>query len=169
MNVEIRPQKPEDGETSWLYKHYVNMWTYAVCESPIPVMKDTEVQFYKECAERNDCIRYAIEADGVYVGNIFVDGIRNGLCELHTHIFNCGYWGKGVATKAHVLFLDKVFERDDINVICELVACKNKSNVAIANKIGFDNIATVQGKINECYYFEITREQWKEKRNTIIL
>lgn len=168
MEVTLRPQRPNDGKISWLYKRYVNMWRYAICESPVPITEKTEVEFYEKCLTDETCIRRAIIADGLYVGNIFVDGIENGKAELHTHIFNCGYWQKGIGTRAQKLFLDELFRNTDLEIICQLIACNNISNVVIAKKLGFENLGEVQGKVCSVYYYEMTKEQWERSTNLTI-
>lgn len=168
MKVSLRPQLPEDGKVSWLYKRYVNMWTYAVCESPIPVTETTEVEFYRKCLSDPTCIRRAIIVDGVYVGNIFVDGIKDDTAELHTHIFNCGYWQKGVGTKAQMQFLEELFKDTWIKNVRQVVSCDNKPNVVIARKLGFETIGEVVVNGISCYQFELKKERWQKNTNMTI-
>ena len=101
VEVTIRPQRISDAEHSWRMRKDKDIWKYAICESPYsPLSLESENNFYREQSESDECIRFAVLADGIYVGNVFIDRIDESAYrfgELHTHILNKAFWGKGLS------------------------------------------------------------------------
>lgn len=131
------------------------MWTFALCESPIPITEENETRFYEECLKRSDTIRMAIIADGMYVGNIFIDNIENGEGEMHIHIFNPFYWGKGVGKKATVLFIRHLLEHTGVRKIYQYINHCQLRNMSIAKDCGFIENGTKKNR-TDVIRFELT-------------
>ena len=83
MEVTIRPQRISDAEHSWRMRKDKDIWKYAICESPYsPLSLESENNFYREQSESDECIRFAVLADGIYVGNVFIDRIDESAYDL---------------------------------------------------------------------------------------
>lgn len=163
MEITIRPQRVSDAELSWKMRKDKDVWKYAICESPYsPLSLESETMFYQEQIENNECIRFAVLADNIYVGNVFIDRINNPACgfgELHTHILNKPYWGKGVGYECNRLILEYAFRIAKMKGVYQYI---NPSNVAAwknALKLGFKDINTSSVRPN-VHIFTLKREQW---------
>lgn len=163
MEVIIRPQRVSDAEYSWKMRKDKDVWKFAICESPYsPLSLKSETGFYKEQIERSDCIRFAIIADNTYVGNVFIDRINNsayGFGELHTHILNKEFWGKGIGYECNRLILEYAFRIAKMKGVYQYI---NPCNVAAwknALKLGFKDIGVSYVRPN-VHTFTIKKEQW---------
>lgn len=163
MEVTIRPQRVSDAELSWKMRKDKEIWKYAICESPYsPLSLESETMFYQEQIESSSCLRFAVLADGIYVGNVFIDRIND--CahkfgELHTHILNKPYWGHGIGYECNRLILEYAFRIAKMKGVYQYV---NPGNVAAwknALKLGFNDIGTSSVRPN-VHIFTLKREQW---------
>lgn len=166
MEVTIRPQRVSDAEYSWRMRKDRELWKYAICESPYtPLSLESETKFYKEQIEHNDCIRFAVLSDGVYVGNVFIDRINHsahGYGELHTHILNKDYWYKGIGYECNRLILEYAFRVANMKGVYQYVNPKNIANWKNALKLGFEKRESKESNPN-VYLFTIKREQWTKE------
>lgn len=163
MEITIRPQRVSDAEYSWNMRKDKDVWKYAICESPYsPLSLESETMFYQEQIESSSCLRFAVLADGIYVGNVFIDRIND--CahkfgELHTHILNKPYWGHGIGYECNCLILEYAFRIAKMKGIYQYI---NPSNIAAwknAIKLGFKDIGACSVRPN-VHIFTIKREQW---------
>lgn len=163
MEIMIRPQRVSDAELSWKMRKDKDVWKYAICESPyLPLSLESETNFYEEQIESSSCVRFAVLADGIYVGNVFIDRIND--CahkfgELHTHILNKPYWGHGIGYECNRLILEYAFRIAKMKGIYQYI---NPSNIAAwknALKLGFNDIGTSSVRPN-AHIFTLKREQW---------
>lgn len=163
MEITIRPQRVSDAEYSWKMRKDKDVWKYAICESPYsPLSLESETLFYQEQIESNSCLRFAILADGVYVGNVFIDR-RNesayGFGELHTHILNKEFWGKGIGYECNRLILEYAFRIAKMKGVYQFINLCNVAALKNALKLGFNDLGTASFRTN-AYVFTIRREQW---------
>lgn len=160
MEVTIRPQRISDADYSWKMRKDKDIWKHAICESPYsPLSLESETDFYREQIERDDCIRFAILADSIYVGNVFIDNILGGTGELHTHILNKAFWGKDIGYECNRLILEYAFRTAKMEGVYQYI---NPSNIAAwknALKLGFNDIGTSSVRPN-VHIFTLKREQW---------
>lgn len=160
MEVTIRPQRVSDAEYSWQMRKDKEIWRYAICESPYsPLSLESETDFYREQIECDNCIRFAVLADSVYIGNVFIDRINNSVGELHTHILNKEFWGKGIGYECNRLILEYAFRIAKMKGVYQYI---NPSNVAAwknATKLGFNDIGIFSVRPN-VHTFTIKRKQW---------
>ena len=160
MEVTIRPQKVSDAELSWKMRKDKDIWKFAICESPYhPLSLESETEFYRKQIERDDCVRFAILSDGIYVGNVFIDNILDGVGELHTHILNKPYWGHGIGYECNRLILDYAFRIAKMKGIYQYI---NPDNVAAwknALKLGFKDLGSPAIRPTT-HTFTIKKEQW---------
>lgn len=163
MEVTIRPQRVSDAELSWKMRKDKDVWKYAICESPYsPLSLESESNFYREQIERSDCIRFAVLADNIYVGNVFIDRISHSahkFGELHTHILNKPYWGHGIGYECNRLILEYAFRIAKMKGVYQYI---NPNNVAAwknALKLGFKDLGSLDIRPTT-HTFGIKREQW---------
>lgn len=160
MEVTIRPQRVSDAEYSWKMRKNKEIWRYAICESPYsPLSLESETDFYREQIELDNCIRFAVLADNIYAGNVFVDNILDSVGELHTHILNKDFLGKGIGHECNRLILEYAFRIAKMKGVYQYI---NPCNVAAwknALKLGFKDIGVFSVRPN-VHVFTIKREQW---------
>ena len=152
MEVTIRPQRISDAEHSWRMRKDKDIWKYAICESPYsPLSLESENNFYREQSESDECIRFAVLADGIYVGNVFIDRIDEsayGFGELHTHILNKAFWGKGIGYECNRLILEYAFRIAKMNGVYQYINPCNTAAWKNALKLGFNDIGTSSVRSN---------------------
>lgn len=163
MEVTIRPQRVSDAELSWKMRKDKEIWKYAICESPYsPLSLESEANFYREQIESSSYLRFAVLADGIYVGNVFIDRINSsayGFGELHTHILNKPYWGHGIGYECNRLILEYAFRIAKMKGVYQYI---NPNNIAAwknALKLGFKDIGASSTRPN-VHTFTIKKEQW---------
>ena len=100
MQVEIRPLREEDAHVSVRWRNISDIWRYTKFQATRPVTLDDELAWIRQVTADPTCRRFAILADGRYVGNIYLTGIKDGLAEYHVFIGEQDYWGRGVAKAA---------------------------------------------------------------------
>lgn len=163
MEVRIRPQRITDAEYSWVLRKDKEVWKYAICESPWnPITLESEREFYAQQIELSRCIRFAILVDGEYVGNVFIDNVNNSAyCygELHTHILDKRYWGKGIGYECNRLILEYAFRVTKLKGVYQYVNPDNTANWKNGLKLGFEKRGRKEDNPN-VYLFTIKREKW---------
>ncbi|MDC8004952.1 GNAT family N-acetyltransferase [Aureisphaera galaxeae] len=88
-----------------------------------------------------------------------------------TNLLDIGYrmleseWGKGYATESAVACMDYLCERGDHPIIYGAAVIDNDaSNKILGEKLGMHLTATFTFDGDECYFYEITREEWLARR-----
>lgn len=98
---------------------------------------ETELEWIKRVIKNEDEYRCAIEADGKYVGNIYLTDIDSESAEYHIFIGEKDYWGKGVAEEASKQILKYGFEERKLKYIYLHVREDNVRAVRLYNKLNF--------------------------------
>jgi len=106
MKVEIRPLKESDAYTSVRWRNIPELWTYTNFSSTREITIQDELNWIRKVLRKPEEARFAILADGEYIGNIYLTGIHNGIGEYHIFIGEREYWGKGIARKASELIIE---------------------------------------------------------------
>lgn len=137
MIVELRTLKKEDALISYKWRNDAEIWKYTSSKPDRYITPEMETEWITKALMNKDEKRYAILADGKYVGNIQLVKIKNHQADFHIFIGEKDYWGKGVAQKALKLVLDEAKKNNirQINLECY------KENVAayhLYKKFGFE-------------------------------
>lgn len=137
MEVTIRPLKEEDAYTSvkWRNDPEVFKFTGNIYDHEITI--ENELEWIRKVIANENNYRCAILADGVYVGNIYLDDINTALAHYHIFIGNRGFWGKGIAKKASKLIIEKGFEQPSVESIILRVRKENTSAFFLYKSLGF--------------------------------
>ena len=101
---------------------------------------DTELEWIKRVTKNSDEYRCAIEANGVYVGNIYLTNITQEEAVYNIFIGNKDYWGKGVAYKASQLILKYAFETLHLKRVILEVRKEHTAARELYHKLGFEEI-----------------------------
>ena len=100
MEVNIRPLEEKDAYTSVEWRNTPEVWQYTGSSPDREITIKDELGWIKKVTEDKTGRRFAIIAEGVYVGNIYLTDIKNHQAEYHIFIGDKNYWGKGIARKA---------------------------------------------------------------------
>lgn len=118
------------------------------------ITPERELQWIRDVLSRPDERRFAILADGQYIGNVYLIGIKYGYGEISTFIGNKQYWNKGIGTIAKKLLLDYAFTKEGLKLVISRVRKENIASRRVNEKIGFKLFS----KDSELVYYAIGRD-----------
>ena len=137
MEVTIRPLKEEDAYTSFKWRNDQEVFKYTGNTYDHEITIENELEWIRKVIANDNNYRCAILADGVYVGNIYLDDINTSQAHYHIFIGNKDYWGKGIAKKASMLILQKAFTKPMMQSIKLRVRKENTSAYYLYKTLGF--------------------------------
>lgn len=145
MNIAIRPLKVEDALVSWRWRNDREVFEPTIGGFFGDITPEKELQWIITVLARRDERRFAIEADGKYVGNIYLTEITPVQALTGLFIGNKEYWNKGVGSAALSLLVDYAF-----GVLkCKSVYCyikkQNIASVKTHQKIGYRIVSEEKG------------------------
>ena len=100
MQITIRPIEEKDAYASVKWRNIPEIWAQTGSAPDREITIEDELQWIRKVIVDKSCRRFAILADGVYVGNIYLTDVKDGSAEYHIFIGERDYWGKGIARKA---------------------------------------------------------------------
>lgn len=139
MEVTIRPLEVNDALISYRWRNNPEIWEYTRNKPNIVVTPEIEFEWIKKVISNNDERRYAIIADGNYVGNTYLTNIKNNTASFHIFIGDKNYWGKGIARCAVNCLFEKCKAELNIKTINLNVHPENLRAVSLYNSLGFIN------------------------------
>lgn len=140
MEVTIRPLQEQDAYTSVKWRNDPEVFKYTGNTYSNVITIESELSWIRKVIANNEAgteYRCAIEADGVYVGNIYLTHLTTGIGHYHIFIGNKDYWGKGVAKAASLLILSDGFNKLGLKGIELSVRPENTSAINLYAKLGF--------------------------------
>lgn len=151
-DVIIRKLRKEDAYVSVNWRNDPEVFKYTGNTYSNEIYLSQELEWIEKVIRNKDEKRYAIEADGVYVGNIYLTGIHNGVGHYHIFIGEKDYWGKGVAYRASVKILEVAFNELGLQVVSLNVKEENVAAVKLYLRLGFKAIGSNGDNIRmECH------------------
>lgn len=111
MEIKIRPLEEKDAYTSVKWRNIPDLWIHTTFKATREITIEDELTWIKKVTSDPSDARFAITADGVYVGNIYLTGIQDGVGEYHIFIGEKEYWGKGIARQASVQLIEYAKQR----------------------------------------------------------
>lgn len=95
--VYIRPLKVEDAKISYQWRNDPEIWKFTGSKPDREITYEIEKEWIKKVISDESCRRFAIIADGNYIGNIQLTNIKDKKAEYHIFIGDKLWWGKGIA------------------------------------------------------------------------
>ncbi len=138
-NIYIRPLCKEDAFTSYKWRNNARIWRYTMLKPDKHITPEMEFTWLQEVIQRADEKRFAIclsENDN-YIGNIYLNNIRDNTAEMHLFIGDIKYWGKGRALEAIRLILQYGFETLHLEMIYSRVNKNNLAAIALGKFLKF--------------------------------
>lgn len=156
MQVRIRPLVEEDAHISVKWRNIPQVWRNTLNRPNKAVTLDDELSWIKKVVAQEDSKRFAILADGVYVGNTYLTGVDGQTAEYHIFIGEIEYWGKGVAKEATKKLLTYAKDILMLKSVFLWVKEENTAAVALYDKVGFQVIRKRDNQI----LMRISLEEW---------
>ena len=136
--VLIRPLRFEDAFISWKWRNDPKVWEHTGSKPNILVTEEIEKQWILEKLEERNSVRFAIEVDDIYVGNIQLTNIiEKKTAEYHIFIGDKSYWGKGVATLATAQIIRFAKTVKNLQSLYLSVKPENNAAIRVYEKSGF--------------------------------
>jgi RimJ/RimL family protein N-acetyltransferase len=145
MNVTIRPLEENDAYTSVKWRNMPELWTFTTFKADHEITLDDELKWIRAVIKDPTSARFAILADDVYVGNIYLTGLTKDTGEYHIFIGNKDYWGKGVARKASGLIIKYGREKLGLKTIILGVKPDNAAAFHLYESLGFEKTGEEDG------------------------
>lgn len=137
MKIRIRPLQGSDAVTSVVWRNDSELWGYTKFKADHEITVKDEQDWIDRVSVDPTSARFAITADNVYVGNIYLTGIKDGSAEYHIFIGDKSYWGKGIAREASNLIIEYGRDVLKLNRINLFVHVANVSARHLYAKLGF--------------------------------
>lgn len=137
MQVKIRNLTPIDAETSVKWRNTPEIWVHTKFKATQEITLKDEIDWIERVTHDPTSARFGITVDNVYVGNIYLTNIHDGVAEYHIFIGNMDYRGKGVARVASVLIINFAKQKLLLNSIILNVKKNNSGAFHLYSSLGF--------------------------------
>ena len=148
-NILIRPLEQNDSEVSWKWRNDEEVWKYTGRPN-ISVTPEIEREWINKVLNQTNSRRFAIIADGIYIGNIQLTNVTEIDAEYHIFIGDKKYWGKGIANLATQKILTFAVKELKLKCVYLFVNPDNSVAIKLYEKIGFKKVSN---KIKMVYKF----------------
>lgn len=164
MHITLRPLVESDANTSWKWRNDPEVFRNTGKRYFKPVTLQNELDWIRTVLSRPDEYRFAIVADDIYIGNIYLTGITTTSGEISIFIGEKSYWNKGIGTLANALLLKYAFSTLTLDRVKSIVRIENIASQRAHEKVYFEKISSDK----EFIYYEITRDTFLSKKTSII-
>ena len=108
-------------------------------DPPRPRTLEVVRQFFEEQAKDKDSPNFAIEADGLFIGDCGLHNIdrRSGTAEVGIGIGDRAYWGRGYGREALILLIDYGFRMQNLRKLWLEVHGSNERAIRSYRGVGF--------------------------------
>lgn len=137
MNVTIRPLEENDAYTSVKWRNIPELWIHTTFKAQREITIEDELKWIRAVMQDPTSARFAILADGIYVGNIYLTGLKDDVGEYHIFIGEKEYWGKGIARKASERIIEYGKDVLRLNAIILGVRPDNAAAFHLYESLGF--------------------------------
>lgn len=134
MAVEVTLREVVDADLPYFFAHQADPSSSWMAGVPARDRDQFSQQWASIRVDPSTVVR-TIEADGVVAGNV-LSFIRDGRREVGYRV-DAAHWGRGIASRALVLFLAELTERP----VFAVVAKDNQASLRVVRKAGFTDVA----------------------------
>jgi diamine N-acetyltransferase len=137
VHVTIRPLRESDAFVSVNWRNAPEIWTHTRSRPNREIRVADELAWIRAVIADDTSERFAILADGVYVGNVYITDIADGSGEYHIFIGDRAYWGKGIAGQASREIIRYAGDVLGLRSISLEVHADNAAAVSLYQSLGF--------------------------------
>jgi diamine N-acetyltransferase len=145
MEVSLRPLQESDARTSAHWRNNPAIWAHTGSRPDHHITLEEELAWIRRVTADPTGRRFAILADGVYVGNTYLTDIQDGVGEYHIFIGDQEYWGKGIAKQATRQVITYGKDHLKLRRIELRVKPANQAALAIYTSLGFQAVGEDNG------------------------
>jgi RimJ/RimL family protein N-acetyltransferase len=145
MKVSIEPLREEHAYTSVKWRNIPDLWIHTKFTATREITLGDELDWIRKVTADESSRRFAILADGVYVGNIYLTDIHKAVGEYHIFIGEKSYWGKGIAREASNLLISYAQDQLHLKAIELGVKEDNVAAFRLYKSLGFKLIGEDKG------------------------
>ncbi len=138
MKVTLRPLTEVDAYTSIRWRQDPEVWKYTLAAGRDQPSLEDELQWIRRVSQDPTSRRFALLAEGRYIGNVYLTGIDGYRAEYHIFIGDRDYWGRGLAREATAQALLLAREEMALKRVYLLVHADNRAAVRIYRSLGFE-------------------------------
>jgi RimJ/RimL family protein N-acetyltransferase len=137
--VTLRPLTPEDYPRLVEFKNDVEVELLGGGRPPRPTTLAVATEFFNELAKDKENFGFAIEADGLFIGDIGLFNVNrvNRTAEAGIGIGDRDYWGKGYGREAMSLIVDYGFTMQNLRKIWLETHGTNERAIRSYQAVGF--------------------------------
>jgi len=106
MKVSLRPLEEADAHTSVAWRNRPEIWLHTAYQPTREISLQDELDWIRHAMTDPVSRRFAIIADGAYIGNVNLVDIQDGEAEYSGFIGEPAYWGRGVGRQASTQAMD---------------------------------------------------------------
>lgn len=137
MKITIRPLEEKDAYTSWRWRNDPEVFANTVRRYSGPVTLQNELDWIRTVLDRPDERRFAILADGIYIGNVYLTEVKNEEATIGIFIGNKKYWNKSAGSETYKQILSYASNILRLSTIKCLIRTENIASRRLNEKFGF--------------------------------
>lgn len=137
MKVSIRKLTIEDANISFLWRKDKEVFQYTDQMNGEDITIEDERQWIKISLEDRNAVYFAIIANNLYVGNIFITDINTKTPYFHIYIGEKTLWNKQIGYKSSSCLMDYAFNTLHLKRLYLYVHKKNIYAKKLYKKLGF--------------------------------
>lgn len=127
FNILLRRLVTDDADKSFQWRNDSEVWAFTGSQPNIEITREIETEWIEKVLNDDSCKRFAILADGIYIGNIQFTAIKNSAAEYHIFIGDKSYWGKGIAQLATYQILH--YAKEELH-LTNVILSVNEQNIS---------------------------------------
>lgn len=144
MIIKIRPLTEQDAYTSYKWRNIPDVWALTERSWDREITSNDELNWMRKVLADESSLRFAIEADGCYVGNIYLTDIVGRSAQYHIFIGDVSAWGKGIGRSASKLILEEARQLS-LHTVWLTVKTANLAAIRLYQSLGFDIVSEEGG------------------------
>lgn len=137
MKVELEKLQDHHASVSYKWRNDPEVWVHTFNRPDREITEEDELNWVRKVIAIENDARYAILVDGVYVGNIYLTGIKDGESYYGIFIGEKAHWGKGVGRMASDEILRIGKEERGLKRVFLRVKKENTGGVKLYHNLGF--------------------------------
>ena len=142
MLVELEPLQEKHAATSFKWRNNPDLWKFTFNRPDKEVSLEMELEWIRKVTQNKNEKRFAILADKLYVGNIYLTNIENNSSYFGIFLGDVNTQGKGIAQQAMQELFEMAKNQYGIKEIFLRVKIENVAAQKLYQKLNFKVVET---------------------------